>query len=222
MMQKFRLILAAAALVAALPALQGCAPAVVVGAAAVGTMSALDRRSTGIQTDDESTEWKAMQGIPEQYRAAAHVNFTSFNRRLLITGEAPNEEAKAAIGEAARKISGVRDVINELGIGPASSYGSRSTDGYITSKVKARLVDAKEISANQVKVVTERANVYLMGLLTEREAKVAVYVASHTSDVRKVINVIEVISEEEAKRLDLLAKSSEPKPPVTPAPVENR
>lgn len=221
-MHKIRITLAAAALIAALPVLQGCAPAVVVGAAAVGTMSALDRRSTGIQTDDESTEWKAMQSIPEQYRAAAHVNFTSFNRRLLITGEAPNEEAKTAIGAAARKIAGVRDVINELGIGQASSLGSRSTDGYITSKVKARLVDAKEISANQVKVVTERANVYLMGLLTEREAKVAVHVASHTSDVRKVINVIEVISEEEAKRLDLLAKSSEPKPPATPAPVENR
>lgn len=221
-MHKIRITLAAAALIAALPVLQGCAPAVVVGAAAVGTMSALDRRSTGIQTDDESTEWKAMQSIPEQYRAAAHVNFTSYNRRLLITGEAPSEEAKAAIGESARKISGVRDVINDLGIGAASSYGSRSTDGYITSKVKARLVDAKEISANQVKVVTERANVYLMGLLTEREAKVAVHVASHTSDVRKVINVIEVISEEEAKRLDLLAKSSEPKPPAQPAPVENR
>lgn len=221
-MQKAKLTLAALALATLLPALQGCAPAVVVGGAAVGTLSALDRRSTGTQTDDESTEWKAWQSVPEQYKSASHVNYTSYNRRLLITGEAPSEEAKAAIGEAARRIVGVRDVINEVGVGAASSLGSRSTDGYITSKVKARLVDAKEVSANQVKVVTERANVYLMGILTDREAKVAVQVARTTSDVRKVVNVIEVISEDEARRLDLLARSSEPKAPPAPAPVENR
>lgn len=221
-MTKTGLTLAAAALLALMPMLQGCVPAAVVGGAAVGTMSALDRRTTSIQTDDEAIEWKAMQAIPEQFKAASHVNFTSFNRRLLITGEAPSEEAKAAIGEAAGKVQGVREVINDLGIGAASSLGSRSTDSYITSKVKARLVDAKEVSANQVKVVTERANAYLMGLLTEHEAKVAVQVARTTTDVRKVINVIEVISPEEAKRLDLLSKSSEPKPAPAQAPVEKR
>jgi osmotically-inducible protein OsmY len=222
MMKKTGLTLAAVTLLALLPVLQGCVPAAIVGGATVGTMAALDRRPTSVQTDDEAIEWKAMQAIPEQYKAASHVNFTSFNRRLLITGEAPSEEARAAIGESARKLQGVREVINELGIGTASSLGSRSTDGYITSKVKARLVDAKEVSANQVKVVTERANVFLMGQLTEQEARVAVQVARTTTDVRKVINVIEVISPEEAKRLDLLAKSSEPKPAPAPAPVENR
>ena len=221
-MKKTGLTLAAVTLLALLPVLQGCVPAAIVGGATVGTMSALDRRPTLVQTDDEAIEWKAAQALPEPFKATSHVNFTSFNRRLLITGEAPSEEAKAAIGEAARKVQGVREVINELGIGPASSLGSRSTDGYITSKVKARLVDAKEVSANQVKVVTERAHVYLMGLLTEQEAKVAVQVARTTTDVRRVINVIEVISPEEAKRLDLLAKSSEPKPAPAPAPVENR
>ena len=219
-MKKTGLTLAAVTLLALLPVLQGCVPAAIVGGATVGTMSALDRRPTLVQTDDEAIEWKAAQAIPEQYKAAAHVNFTSFNRRLLITGEAPSEEAKAAIDEAARKVQGVREVINELGIGPASSLGSRSTDSYITSKVKARLVDAKEVSANQVKVVTERAHVYLMGLLTEQETKVAVQVARTTTDVRRVVNAIEVISAEEAKRLDLLAKSSETK--TAPAPVENR
>ena len=220
-MNKTGLSLATAALLVLMPVLHGCAAAIV-GGAAVGTMSALDRRPTKVQTDDEATEWKAMQAIPEQYKAASHVNFTSFNGRLLITGEAPSEEAKAAIGESSRKLQGVREVINELGVGAASSLGSRSTDSYITSKVKGRLVDAKEVSANQVKVITERANVYLMGLLTEQETKVAVQVARTTTDVRRVINVIEVISPEEAKRLDLLSKSSEPKPPPAPAPVENR
>ena len=192
-MKKTGLTLAAVTLLALTPVLHGCAAAIV-GGAAVGTMSALDRRPTKVQTDDEAIEWKAAQAIPENLQAASHVNFTSFNGRLLITGETPSEEAKAAIGEAARKLQGVREVINELGVGAASSLGSRSTDSYITSKVKARLVDAKEVSANQVKVVTERANVYLMGLLTEQEAK----------------------------RLDLLAKSAEPKAAPTPAPVENR
>lgn len=220
-MKKTGLTLATATLLVLMPVLHGCAAAIV-GGAAVGTMSALDRRPTKVQTDDEAIEWKAMQAIPEQYKATSHVNFTSFNRRLLITGEAPSEEAKAAIDESARKVQGVREVINELGIGPVSSLGSRSTDSYITSKVKGRLVDAKEVSANQVKVITERANVYLMGLLTEQETKVAVQVARTTTDVRRVINVIEVISPEEAKRLDLLSKSSEPKPPPAPAPVENR
>ena len=220
-MKKTGLTLATATLLVLMPVLHGCAAAIV-GGAAVGTMSALDRRPTKVQTDDEAIEWKAMQAIPEQYKATSHVNFTSFNRRLLITGEAPSEEAKAAIDESARKVQGVREVINDLGIGPVSSLGSRSTDGYITSKVKGRLVDAKEVSANQVKVITERANVYLMGLLTEQETKVAVQVARTTTDVRRVINVIEVISPEEAKRLDLLSKSSEPKPPPAPAPVENR
>jgi osmotically-inducible protein OsmY len=221
MMKKTGLTLATATLLVLMPVLHGCAAAIV-GGAAVGTMSALDRRPTKVQTDDEAIEWKAMQAIPEQYKATSHVNFTSFNRRLLITGEAPSEEAKAAIDESARKVQGVREVINDLGIGPVSSLGSRSTDSYITSKVKGRLVDAKEVSANQVKVITERANVYLMGLLTEQETKVAVQVARTTTDVRRVINVIEVISPEEAKRLDLLSKSSEPKPPPAPAPVENR
>lgn len=220
-MKKTGLTLATATLLVLMPVLHGCAAAIV-GGAAVGTMSALDRRPTKVQTDDEAIEWKAMQAIPEQYKATSHVNFTSFNRRLLITGEAPSEEAKAAIDESARKVQGVREVINDLGIGPVSSLGSRSTDSYITSKVKGRLVDAKEVSANQVKVITERANVYLMGLLTEQETKVAVQVARTTTDVRRVINVIEVISPEEAKRLDLLSKSSEPKPPPAPAPVENR
>ena len=220
-MKKTGMTLATATLLVLMPVLHGCAAAIV-GGAAVGTMSALDRRPTKVQTDDEAIEWKAMQAIPEQYKATSHVNFTSFNRRLLITGEAPSEEAKAAIDESARNVQGVREVINDLGIGPVSSLGSRSTDSYITSKVKGRLVDAKEVSANQVKVITERANVYLMGLLTEQETKVAVQVARTTTDVRRVINVIEVISPEEAKRLDLLSKSSEPKPPPAPAPVENR
>lgn len=220
-MQKPRLALAAAALVATLPFLQGCVPAVIVGGAAAGVMTAHDRRSTGTQTDDESTEWKAMQSIPAQYKELTHANFTAYNRRLLITGEAPSDEAKSGIESKVRMIVGLREVYNELGIGPASSLGSRSTDSFITSKVKARLVDTNQLSANHIKVVTERGIVYLMGIVSEREAKVAVEVARRTDGVRKVVNVMEVVSEDETRRIDNQTLGARNAPPQS-APVETR
>lgn len=221
MMQKTKLSLAAAALVLALPMLQGCVPAVIVGGAAVGVMSAHDRRSTGTQADDETTEWKAAAHVPSQYKDGSHLNFTSYNRILLITGEVYNEEAKQAIGEAVAKIEGVRLVHNEVTIGPISSLGSRSTDSFIDSKVKARLVDSNQISANHIKVVTEKAVTHLMGIVTEREAKVAVTIARTTDGVRKVVNVMEVLPDADVRRIDNSALGSRTAPPAA-APVENR
>ena len=191
-------------LVAALPFLAGCVPAVIATGATVGVMSAQDRRSTGVQTEDEGIEWKAAQSVPERYAAASHLNFTSFNQRLLITGEVPSEEAKAAIGEQAARIVGVKEVINEATVGPASSLSVRSNDSYITSKVKARLVDEKNLSAIHVKVVTESGVTYLMGIVSDREAKVAVTIARTTEGVRKVVNVMEVWSDAEISRLDTM------------------
>ena len=190
-MRKAKLTLATLAMISVLPMLQGCFPAVV-GGAAVGVMSAHDRRSTGTQTDDEATEWKAKLKVPDQYKEASHINFTSYNRRLLITGEVPNEEAKSAIESQVRMIEGVREVYNELGIGPASSLGSRSTDSFIDSKVKARLVDSNQISANHIKVVTERGVVYLLGLVSRVEADDAARIASTTSGVARVVKLFEI------------------------------
>ncbi|MBL8419489.1 MAG: BON domain-containing protein, partial [Dechloromonas sp.] len=170
-MRNLKFTLAGAAVFAALALLQGCVPAVIATGATVSAMSAHDRRSTGVQTDDESNEWKAAQAVPEKYAAASHLNFTSFNRRLLITGEVPNEEARSAIGEQAARVAGVKEVFNETTVGPASSLSVRSNDSYITSKVKARLVDEKDLSANHVKVVTESGVTYLMGIVSDREAK---------------------------------------------------
>lgn len=201
-MQKTRLSLAATALILALPMLQGCLPAVLVGGAAVGVMSANDRRSTGTQTDDETTEWKASNRIPGQYKDGTHANFTSYNHILLITGEVFNEEAKQAIGEIATKIEGVRQVHNELQVSPTTSLSSRSNDSFIDSKVKARLVDSNQISANHIKVVTERGVTYLMGIVSEREAQVAVSIARTTDGVRKVVNLLEVLPDEEIRRID--------------------
>ena len=218
---KTRLSLSLLALALALPALQGCVPAVIATGAAVGAMSVHDRRSTGTQTDDETTEWRAKGTIPEQYKAPSRVNFTSYNRRLLITGEVPNEDAKAAIEAGARKIEGVREIYNELGIGPASPLASRSNDSFIDSKVKARLVDSNQLSANHVKVVTERGITYLMGVVNEREAKVAIAVARTTAGVLKVVNVLEVLSDEDIRRLDTQALGERKAQPQS-APVEKR
>ena len=223
-MRNPRLAFAAAALIAALPFLAGCVPAVIATGATVGVMSAQDRRSTGVQADDEGIEWKAAQSVPERYSQASHLNFTSFNQRLLITGEVPSEEAKAAIGEQAARIVGVKEVINETTVGPASSLSVRSNDSYITSKVKARLVDEKNLSATHVKVVTESGVTYLMGIVNDREAKVAVTIARTTEGVRKVVNVMEVRSDAEISRLTTMPTmgTSAPAQPAQPAPVESR
>lgn len=221
-MQKTKLLLATAALLSALPLLQGCIPAVIVGGAAAGVMSAHDRRSTGTQTDDETTEWKAARLIPKRYEAQSHVNFTSFNHRLLITGEVPDEEARTLIGEQAGKLDGVTAVFNELAIAPASSLTNRSNDSFITSKLKARLVDSNQLSAHHVKVVTEARASYLMGIVNEREAKVAVAVARTTDGVRKVVNVMEVVSDAETRRIDSTAPGGARTPPPQTAPVESR
>lgn len=221
-MHKTKLTLAAAALITALPLLQGCVPAVIGGAAAVGVLSAHDRRSTGVQTDDETTEWKAGQRIPEKFKAFSHINFTSYNRRVLITGEVPNDEAKAIVGEQTAQLEGVREVFNELTVGPVSSLSNRSNDSFITSKLKARLVDSNQLSANHVKVVTEGGTAYLMGIVNDREAKVAVAVARTTDGVRKVVNVMEVVAEADTRRIDSSAVGGARTPPPQTAPVESR
>lgn len=219
-MPKLKLALATAALLSALPVLQGCVPALVTGAT-VGALSVYDRRSTGTQADDETMEWKAKLRVPEQYKNAANVNFTAFNKRLLITGEAPSADAKAAIEANARMVDGVREVYNELGVGPVSPLGSRSNDSYITSKLKARLVDSNQLSAVHVKVVTERGIAYLMGIVNEREAKVAVAIARTTAGVLKVVNLMEVVDEAETRRIDSQTLGARNPPPQT-APVEQR
>jgi osmotically-inducible protein OsmY len=221
MMQKAKLTLAATLLVSALPLLHGCVPAVIATGATVGVMSYQDRRQTSIQTEDESIEWKASRSVPERFATSSHLNFTSFNRRLLITGEVPSDEAKHAIGEQAAKVAGVREVFNEVTIGPVSSLSTRSNDSYITSKVKGRLVDEKYLSANHVKVVTEGGVAYLMGIVSEREAKLAVTIASRTDGVRKVVNLFEVLGDAEIKRLDTPPGAAKPAG-EQPAPVESR
>jgi osmotically-inducible protein OsmY len=172
-----------------------------VAAGAVGgTLAASDRRTFGAQTEDKAIAVKAEVKFPNLVGSAGHVNIASFNRRVLLTGEVRDEEMKNAVEREVRAIEGVLSVTNELEIAGPSSYTSRSNDAIITTKVKASLVDAKDISANSVKVVTERGNVYLMGRVTQREGGIASDIARGVPGVYKVVKVFEYISEDEWKQ----------------------
>ncbi|HKX41663.1 MAG TPA: BON domain-containing protein [Burkholderiaceae bacterium] len=188
--------------------LSGCA-AVLLGGAAVGTaMVVTDRRTSGAQVDDQAIELKAVNRINEVLGERGRAIVTSFNRLVLITGEVPNEADKAAVEQAVSRIENVRSVVNELAIAPAASLGTRSSDTLITSKVKASLIDAKDLQVNAFKVVTERGVVYLMGRVTDREANRASDVSRGVSGVQKVVRVFEVVSEAE------LAGTQPTPPPV--------
>lgn len=200
-MKRTRTYWFALVLVAALPLLQGCFPIVATGVA-VGVMTVTDRRTVGTQTEDETIEWKISGRVGERFGDKVHLNVTSYNRKVLLTGEVPNEQTKLDIGEIAAKTENVLVVYNELQVAGISSLTARSSDSYITSKVKTRFIDAGQFSPNRVKVVTEAQVVYLLGIVNENEARSAIYVARTTEGVRKVVNVLEVVSDEEARRLD--------------------
>jgi osmotically-inducible protein OsmY len=179
--------------------LSACVP-LVVGGAVAGTVAASDRRTFGAQTEDKTISVKADLKMPNVVGDAGHVNVNSFNRRVLITGEVRDAAMKAAVEREVKAIEGVVMVVNELEIAGPSSYTSRSNDALITTKVKASLVDAKDISANSFKVVTERGAVYLMGRVTQREATQAAEIARGVNGVNKVVKVFEYISEDEWKQ----------------------
>lgn len=208
-------------LVGTFPLLQGCVPALLVTGAAVTMISAHDRRSTGTQADDETSEWKGSNRMPARYRDSTHVNFTAYNRSLLLTGEVPDEEARQFVGAMAEKIEGIRKVHNELVIGPLASFSSRSNDAFVSSKFKTRLIESNQLSANHIKPITENGTLFLMGIVNEQEAKVAVAIARTTDGVRKVVNVLEIIPEKETRRLDDALLGARTPPPQT-APVEAR
>lgn len=193
-----RLGRSAALLVSALGAsvlLSACAPLLLGGAAVGSAMVVTDRRSTGTQLDDQSIELKAVNRIAPIAGDRGHVSATSYNKVVLLSGEVPDEAMRARVEQQVRSIEGVRSVVNELAILAPSSLTARSNDSLLTSKVKATLVDAKDIQASAIKVVTERGTVYLMGVVTEREATRASDLARSVSGVQKVVRVFEVITE---------------------------
>lgn len=187
-------------LLLAAASLQGCFPLVATGMV-TGALAIADRRSVGVQAEDESIEWKAESRVNKRY-PAAHVNVVSYNRRALITGEAPNQAAVDEIEQIVAAVENVSSVVNELQIAATSTLSSRANDSYLTSRVKGRFVDAAKFPANRVKVFTEAGRVYLLGVVTQAEATAAIEVARTTGGVQRVVNVLEVISDNEAKRID--------------------
>jgi osmotically-inducible protein OsmY len=183
---------------ALLASLSGCF-GLIVGAGIGSAVSAVDRRTLGAQTEDKSVTVKAEIKMREVTNGDGNINVTSFNRKVLLTGEVRDEAMKAAAEREVRKIENVVSVINELKISGSSSYTSRSNDALITTKVKASLVDMKTVSAISFKVTTERGVVYLMGLVTPREGNIAADVAKGVSGVTRVVKIFEYISEEDAR-----------------------
>ncbi len=167
-----------------------CVPVVIGGAAAGGAMAA-DRRTSGIYVEDENIELKAIKKMETNLGEKAHVNITSYNRNVLLTGEVPEAAAKIKAESLIKEIPNTRSITNEIVVGTKSSVGSRANDAYLTSKVKTKFVTENKFAANLVKVITENSVVYLMGIVTQAEADAAVEIARTTDGVTKVVKVFE-------------------------------
>lgn len=176
-------------MVAALPLLGGCVAAAVGGAAATGVLVANDRRTVGTVTEDQGIEIKASSRVGDR----GHINYTSYNRLVLLTGEVPTQAAREDAERVTRGVENVRGVYNELQIGPASAISARTNDAYVTSKVKARFVDGAKFNPVHVKVVTEASVVYLLGIVNRAEADAATEIARTTGGVQKVVRLFEYI-----------------------------
>ena len=214
--RRWRPPVALAASLAGLLALGACAPILLGGAMVGGALVATDRRTSGTQVEDEAIELKARARIADALGDRGHAITTSYNRIVLITGEVPTAADKALVGRTVEGVENVRSVVNELAVSGTSSLFGRSSDTIITGKVKTAFLDAKDLMANSVKVVTERGTVYLMGRVTEREATRAADIARGVGGVQKVVRVFEVISEAELAAMPTSRPASGAAPAAQP------
>lgn len=189
-------------LAALIPALSGCFGAAAVGVGA-SALVATDRRPAETQLTDESIEIRAGNRIRERFGNKAHVAVTSYNRSVLLTGGVPDAATRSEVEKLVSGVPNVRAISNELEIAGAATYTSQGNDAYITAKVKARFIDSNKFAVNHVKVVTEAGVVYLLGIVTKNEAEAAADIARTTAGVLKVVRVFEIISEEQARQIDI-------------------
>ena len=216
-----RLAIAIASGAVLVAGLSACVPLVVGGAAAVGMgMVATDRRSSGAQLDDQGIELRAAARVRDIANDQMYVSVTSYNRQVLLTGAVGSEADRRRVEDVVQRVDNVRSVVNELTVGPSSTFQDRSNDLFISGKVKASLLDAKDIFANSFKVVTERGVVYLMGIATRRETDRATEIARGISGVQKVVRVVEVVSESELANQAAAQRggTGAPAPAAAPAP----
>jgi osmotically-inducible protein OsmY len=181
-------------------ALSGCAP-LLVGGAAVGAMVTFDRRTSGAQLEDEAIELRGASRLRDAFGERAHINITSYNRQVLLTGEVANDAAKQTAEQIVSRVDNVRGIVNELAVMPSTTLAQRSQDTLVTGKVKASIIDDRNLSISAFKVVTERGAVYLMGRVTQPEADRATQLARTISGVQRVVRIFETISDEEMRRL---------------------
>jgi osmotically-inducible protein OsmY len=217
------LLLASVAAALLAGALAGCAP-LIVGGAAVGTaMVVTDRRTSGVQVDDETIELRAVARLNEAFGDRAHVNVSSYNRQVLLTGEAPTDAMRQQAEQVVSRVDNVRSVVNEIAVMAPTTLTQRSNDTFITGKVRASFVDASDLQSNAFRVVTERGNVYLMGRVSQREADRATSIARQISGVQRVVRIFEVLTPEELRAAGITpAGGTAPvpsAPPVTAAPA---
>ena len=193
--------------------LPGCFPVVATGMVA-GAMSISDRRTTGAQAEDQAIELKTASRLRDRFSSdkAISTSVVSFNRTALITGFAPDAATKLEIGELVAKVENVRQVVNEIQLsGPAGTV-TYTQDVYLTTRVKLTLLDHRSINANSIKVVTESSTVYLMGLVTEKEANEVASLTSRVPGVRRVVRAFEIISEDQRKAIDRAVEAGSPPP----------
>ena len=195
--------------------LSGCAPLVIGGAAASAALIATDRRTSGTQLEDEGIELRAASNLRGTFGDRAHINVTSYNRRVLLTGEVPTEDAKRQAEQIVTRVENVGAVVNELGVMGVSTLTQRSSDALVTGKVKASIVDAADLQINAFKVLTERGTVYLMGRVTQREADKVTQIARNVGGVQRVVRVFEVVPDNELRQVQTTAPA--PQPPASAA-----
>jgi osmotically-inducible protein OsmY len=193
----FSTVLAAVLLAGAVSA---CAP-LIIGGAAVGAIMAFDRRTSGAQVEDEGIELRAGSRLRDAMAGRAHVNINSYNRQVLLTGEVPNEQVKQTAEQVVSGVDNVKGIVNELAVMANTTLAQRSSDTLITGKVKASLVDDRNLYVGAFKVVTERGVVYLMGRVTQREADRATQIARSIDGVRRVVRIFEIVTDEELRQL---------------------
>jgi len=187
-----------------------------VGGVAAGASVMADRRTPGVQAIDNGIELEANAALSKRFGDNAHINVTSFNQKVLLTGEVKDADIKGEAGAYVKAMKNARTVFNELVIGPNSSYSARANDSYIESKIKTQMIFTDKLPSNSMAIVAEGASVYLMGILTQDEADLAKKVASNTNGVKEVFVYFDIISEEEKNRLEKQGKADQMQPNTPP------
>jgi len=192
--------------------LASCAAPLMFGGVLGTAMVASDRRTTGIQLEDEGIEQRGASAMTENFGSKEHINITSYNRQVLITGEVSNDTVRRQAEQLLSRVQNVRAVVNELVVGPASTTSDRANDAVLVAKVKAAMIDSEDVFANVFKIVSERGTVYMMGRVTQREAQRATEVVRGVSGVKRVVRVLEYITEDELRALQPKRKDELTKP----------